>query len=97
MLWEAITPFDRYLFDPAFNRFRGKILGITPLFLSPTTRIKGLIHLLSIAFRALCLVCKALQEQKATLGHIYAGNPKRATARPTTEMILCAFCGLNLI
>ncbi|MDO9169470.1 MAG: hypothetical protein Q7U18_10370 [Methylobacter sp.] len=29
--------------------------------------------------------------------HIYAGNAKRATAKPTTEMILRAFCGLNLI
>ncbi len=77
------------------------MLGITPLFLSSTTRIKGLIRLLSIALRVLCLteftVRKALQEQEAKLDNIYAGNPKRATAKPTTEMMLRAFCGLNLI
>jgi hypothetical protein len=38
-----------------------------------------------------------LQEQDAKLDNIYAGNPKRATAKPTTEMMLRAFCGLNLI
>jgi len=49
----------------------------------------------------LCLteftVRKALQEQQARLDNIYAGNPKRATAKPTTEMMLQAFCGLHLI
>ena len=39
---------------------------------------------------------KALQEEGAKLDGIYAGNPKRATARPTTEMMLIAFRGLNL-
>ena len=41
-------------------------------------------------------VRKALQEQGAKLDHIYAGNPKRATAKPTTEMMLLAFRGLSL-
>ena len=92
---------DEYIIERGFNRFRGKMLGITPLFLSSTTRIKGLIRLLSIALRVLCLteftIRKALQEQDAKLDNIYAGNPKRATAKPTTEMMLRAFCGLNLI
>ena len=48
----------------------------------------------------LCLVefavRKALQEEGAKLDGIYAGNPKRATARPTTEMMLVAFRGLYL-
>ena len=57
--------------------------------------------MLSIALRVLCLteftVRNALQEQDAKLNNIYAGNAKRATAKPTTEMMLRAFCGLNLI
>jgi len=48
----------------------------------------------------LCLVeftvRKALQGQGAKLDRIYAGNPKRATAKPTTEMMLIAFRGLSL-
>ena len=101
-LAEAVLAYrEQYIIERGFNRLRGKTLGITPLFLSSTTRIKGLVRLLSIALRVLCLVefavRKALQEEGAKLDGIYAGNPKRATARPTTEMMLIAFRGLNLI
>jgi len=101
-LTEAVLAYrEEYIIERGFNRFRGKTLGITPLFLSSTTRIKGLIRLLSIALRVLCLLeftaRKALQEQDAKLDNIYAGNPKRATAKPTTEMMLRAFRGLSLI
>jgi transposase len=100
-LTEAVLAYrEEYIIERGFNRLRGKTLGITPLFLSSTTRIKGLVRLLSIALRVLCLVeftvRKALQEQGAKLDHIYAGNPKRATAKPTTEMMLLAFRGLSL-
>jgi transposase len=101
-LAEAVLAYrEQYVIERGFNRLRGKTLGITPLFLSSTTRIKGLIRLLGIALRVLCLVefavRKALQEEGSKLDGIYAGNPKRATARPTTEMMLNAFRGLNLI
>ena len=100
-LTEAVLAYrEEYIIERGFNRLRGKILGITPLFLSSTTRIKGLVRLLGIALRVLCLVeftvRKALQEQGAKLDHIYAGNSKRATAKPTTEMMLIAIRGLNL-
>jgi transposase len=100
-LAEAVLAYrEEYLIERGFNRLRGKRLGMTPLFLSSTTRIKGLVRLLGIALRVLCLVefavRKALQEEGAKLDGIYAGNPKRATARPTTEMMLVAFRGLYL-
>jgi len=101
-LAEAVLAYrEQYVIERGFNRLRGKTLGITPLFLSSATRIKGLVRLLSIALRVLCLVefavRKALQEEGAKLDGIYAGNPKRATAKPTTEMMLNAFRGLNLV
>lgn len=100
-LTEAVLAYrEEYLVERGFNRLRGKKLGITPLFLSSTTRIKGLIRLLSIALRVLCLVefevRKSLQEEDEKLNGIYAGNPKRATAKPTTEMMLTVFRGLSL-
>ena len=100
-LTEAVLAYrEEYLVERGFNRLRGKILGITPLFLSSTTRIKGLIRLLCIALRVLCLVefevRKSLQEEDEKLAGIYAGNPKRATAKPTTEMMLAVFRGLSL-
>lgn len=48
----------------------------------------------------LCLVeftaRKALQEQDAKLNTLYAGNPKRATAKPTAEKMLRSFRGISL-
>ncbi|TSA38468.1 MAG: DUF4277 domain-containing protein, partial [Methylococcaceae bacterium] len=101
-LTEAVLAYrDEYIIDRGFNRFRGKMLGITPLFLNSIPRIEGLLRLLSIALRVMCVtefaVREALQKQEEKLDHIYAGNPKRATAKPTTEMMLRAFSGLNLI
>jgi transposase len=55
-LTEAVLAYrDKYIIARGFNCFRGKTLGITPLFLSSITRIKGLIRLLSIALRVMCL------------------------------------------
>ena len=100
-LGEAVLAYrEEYIVERGFNRFRGDMLGLTPLFLTSTTRIKGLVRLLSIGLRVVCLVeftvRKALQEQNEKLDGIYAGNPKRATARPTTEMMLRAFVGISL-
>ena len=56
--------------------------------------------LLSLALRVLTLVeyavRKALQAAEETLRGLYAGNPKRQTARPTTERLLKAFRGITL-
>ena len=92
---------EEYIIEHGFNRLRGKLLGLTPLYPTSATRIKGLIRLLSIGLRVLCLVeftvRKALQEQGEKLDGIYDGNPKRMTVRPTTEMMLRAFVGISLI
>jgi transposase len=101
-LEEAVLAYrEEYLVERGFNRLRSKILGLTPLYLSSTTRIKGLIRLLGIGLRVLCLVeftvREALREKAEKLDGIDAGNPKRATARPTTEMMLRVFVGISLV
>lgn len=101
-LQEAVLAYrEQYTIERGFNRLRGKTLGMTPLYLSSTTRIKGLIRLLCIALRVLCIteftVREALRQRQEKLAGIYAGNPKRATARPTTEMMLKAFTGINCV
>ena len=101
-LSEAVLAYrEEYLVERGFNRYRGKILGMTPLYLGSTTRIKGLIRLLSIGLRALCLVefdvREALRAQCEKLDGLYAGNPKRVTDRPTTELMLRAFVGIDLV
>ena len=101
-LGEAVLAYRaQFIVERGFNRYRGKILGLTPLFLSSPTRIKGLIRLLSIGLRVLCLVefavREALREKGEKLNGIYPGNPKRATAKPTTEMMLRVFVGISMV
>ena len=56
--------------------------------------------LLTIALRVLKLiefrVRRELQQQQLTLAGLYAGNPKRQTQRPSTELLLQAFNGIPL-
>jgi hypothetical protein len=59
-----------------------------------------LIRLLSVGLRVLTLlefvVRQRLAAARTTLAGLYAGNPKRATARPTTERRLNRVAGLTL-
>ena len=60
----------------------------------------GLIRLLSIALRVLTLlefvVRRQLAKEGTELAGLYAGNPKRTTARPTAERLLEAFKEITL-
>jgi hypothetical protein len=60
----------------------------------------GLIRLLSIGSRVPtrleCLVRRRLAAERTGLAELYAGNTKRAMARPTTERLLERFNGLTL-
>ena len=75
-------------------------LGLTPIFLAADQRVKGLIRLLSLGLRILCLlefsVRSELDSTRQQLPGLYAGNPKRATAKPTAELLLRAFRGITL-
>ncbi|MDY6874526.1 MAG: IS1634 family transposase, partial [Chloroflexota bacterium] len=98
---EAVLAYrEEYRIERGFGRYKGQVLGLTPLYLTGEDRIKGLIRLLSIGLRLLCLlefgVRKALSERAEKLAGIYRGNPKRATANPTAEMMLKAFMWVSL-
>jgi len=83
-----------------FSRLKGRPLGIRPLYVQREDHAKGMVRLLSLALRVLTLVeyvvRQALQAAGETLRGLYAGNPKRETARPTTERLLKAFRGITL-
>ena len=72
-----------------------KPLTLTPMYLEDDSRATGLTRLLSIGLRILTLleyvVRSRLAETGEKLSGLYAGNPKRATDRPTTEALLRAF------
>jgi len=83
-----------------FARLKGHPLGIKPLYVQREDHVLGMVRLLSLALRVLTLieyvVRKALQSTGETLSGLYAGNPKRQTARPTAERLLKAFDGIHL-
>lgn len=91
---------NEFLIEQGFARYKGKALGLRPIYLASDQRVKGLIRLLSLGLRILCLlefsVRTQLHSQQQTLAGLYAGNPKRATPRPTTELLLRAFRGITL-
>jgi len=89
-----------YLVEHGFGRLKGKPLSLTPMYLQDDQRATGLVRLLTIGLRVLTLlefvVRRGLAQQQLQLAGLYAGNPKRATARPTAEALLAAFKEINL-
>jgi transposase len=83
-----------------FARLKGRALGISPLYVQREDHVCGMVRLLSLALRVLTLVEHVVRKELKSAGEmlsgLYAGNPKRQTARPTTERLLKAFRYIDL-
>lgn len=86
--------------ERGFRRLKGHPLGLPPLYVQREDHAQGLVRLLTLGLRVLTLVehvvRKALADAGEALAGLYAGNPKRETARPTAERLLAAFKEVNL-
>ena len=91
---------NEYIVERSFGRLKGKPLSLTPMYLQDDQRATGLVRLLALGLRLLTLlefaVRRRLAQEKASLAGVYAGNPKRATARPSAELLLEAFEHITL-
>jgi transposase len=91
---------SEYQIERSFGRLKGRPLSLTPMYVQRDAHATGLIRLLSIALRVLTLVEFVGRRQLATAGvklaGLYAGNPQRATDRPTAERLLEAFQDITL-
>ena len=91
---------SQYLVESAMGRLNGHPLSLTPMYLEREDQVTGLIRLLSVGVRVLTLVefvvRRRLAAPRTALAGVYAGNPRRTTARPTTERLLECFAGLTL-
>ena len=91
---------EEYLVERSLGRLKGQPLSLRPLYVARDDHATGLIRLLSIALRVLTLLEYLVRRRLAADGErltgVYAGNPKRATAHPTTERLLEAFRGITL-
>lgn len=91
---------DEYIVEHGFGRLKGKPLSLSPMYLQDDQRATGLVRLLSLGLRVLTLlefaVRRRLAQEKESLSGVYAGNPKRATPRPSAELLLEAFEHITL-
>jgi len=96
---------DQYTIEQGLGRLKGRPLGLLPLFLKDDERVTGLIHLLVIALRLLCVaqfvarrrLAEATLESDRRIKGLYAGQASRAISNPITERMLEAFKGINLL
>jgi transposase len=92
----------QHTIEQGFGRLKGRQLGLSPLFLKTGSRVVGLINLLVIALRVLCVMQFVVRRKLAEaegerqIKGLYAGQKSRATSRPTTESLLKAFEGMSL-
>jgi len=100
-LQQAILAYrDQYIAERGCGRLKGKPLSLSPMYVQRDDHATGLIRLLSLGLRILTLlefrVRRQLAAKQDALSGLYAGNPKRATARPTAERLLEAFKHITL-
>jgi transposase len=101
-LSEAVLAYrDQYIVERGCGRLKGRPLSLRPMYLERDDHATGLIRLLTIGLRVLTLlefsVRKRLVEEGTELAGVYAGNPKRSTARPSAELLLEALKDINLV
>lgn len=100
-LEQAILAYrSEYIVERGFGRLKGRPLSLTPMYVQRDDYATGLIRLLTLGLRVLTLlefvVRRRLTAEKAKLAGLYAGNPTRATARPTAERLLEVFREITL-
>jgi transposase len=91
---------NEYQVERSLGRLKGRPLSLTPMYVQRDDHATGLIRLLSIALRVLTLLefvgRRQLAAEGTRLAGLYAGNPRRETARPTAERLLEAFEDITL-
>lgn len=91
---------EQFIIEQPFGRLKNKPLSLTPMYLDSEPRLTGLVRVLSLGLRVLTLTefvaRRMLQHQGAVVSGLSAGNPKRATTRPTSEMLLRVFKDLTV-
>ena len=100
-LQQAVLAYrSEYLVERSLGRLKGRPLSLTPMSVQRDDHATGRMRLWSIALRVLTLLefvgRRQLAAAGAKLAGLYAGNPRRETARPTAERLLEAFRDITL-
>lgn len=91
---------EEYLIEQSIGRLKGAPLSLRPFYLQRDDHAKGLVRLLLLGLRVLCLLELVVRRQLAAAGEnlsgLYAGQPKASTNRPSAERLLGSFKELTL-
>lgn len=91
---------EEYLVEQSIGRLKGAPLSLRPVYLHRDDHSIGLVRLLLVGVRVLSLlefvVRRSLAAEGASLGGLYAGQPKASTPRPSAERLLASFEGVTL-
>lgn len=91
---------NEYRIEHKFDELLHRITALLPVFLQKKHRIKALIRLLLLALKFVSTIehqiRTELNAKQQTVKELYAGNPTRATNKPTTNLILRAFRNIHL-
>ena len=91
----------QYRIEDDWARLKGQPLSLRPMYLHREERMTGLVLLLGLALRMLCLLehraRKHLDRDKTPLRGVYAGQPGREAINPTCETLLAVFKGISLV
>jgi len=91
---------EEYLIEQGIGRLKGAPLSLRPFYLQRDDHAKGLVRLLLLGLRVLCLlewvVRRKLAASGESLSGVYAGQPKASTPRPSAERLLGSFKELTL-
>jgi transposase len=86
--------------ESSFDDLRNKVAHLVPIYLQKDERIKGLVNLLLLALKVCAVleykIAEALSKSDEELRHVYEGNPKRGTKRPSSKRIFKAFDGISI-
>jgi transposase len=100
-LAQAVVAYRRAdLVARSLGRLQGRPLSLTPMYGPRADQATGLMRLLSMALRVVtlleCVGRRQVAAAGAKLAGLYAGTPKRETARPTAEPLLAALRDITL-
>src|SRR3989442_6355473 len=73
-LQQAVLAYrEEYLIERGFGRLKGRPLSVRPLHLTSEQRVKGLLRLLSLGLRVLCVLEYQVRQQLAQQQEVLAG------------------------
>lgn len=90
------TYLDEWTLERCFRMAKKSHLGISPLYLRKSERLKGITRLLSIGIRMMTLLeyqlCKKIKENKDSVKGLDIAHPNKTTCTPTAQSVFKKFC-----